>query len=170
MIYTLGHSTRSIDEFADLLLENGVQRVLDVRRFPGSRKFPHFTGDTFQQGLEERGIGYTHLPELGGRRSAGGADEGGYWRNASFRGYAKYMQSPEFRQGMERLLALCDQETCALVCAEAVPWRCHRSLIADWLVAAGHSVTHIMGKGKRQPHTRNPNSRLMPDGTLVYVA
>lgn len=168
--YTLGHSTRSLDEFCQLLEENQVEQVLDVRRYPGSRRFPHFQAEVLAEQLQRRGIDYLHLPQLGGRRQPRSDSSGGYWRTAGFRGYADYLQSAEFQAAFRELLQRVASRRSVLICAEALPWRCHRQLIADVLVAHGVAVEHILAAGKRQAHQLNPHARLAADGSLVYVA
>lgn len=152
IVWTIGHSTRSLEEFIALLRENGVQRLVDVRTMPRSHHNPQFNTQTLAKSLNADGIAYTHIPALGGLRHARKDSSNTGWRNASFRGYADYMQTQEFAQGLDELLALAARETTAVMCAEAVPWRCHRSLIADALTVRGIEVRHIMGPGKWQPH------------------
>ncbi len=145
-IWTIGHSTRTIDEFVALLVVNGVRAVADVRRFPGSRKYPQFNADALRGSLLYGKIEYVPFPELGGRRRPRPDSHNTAWRNESFRGYADYMESPAFRAGIDRLLALARRRPTAVMCAEAVWWRCHRSMIADSLKASGIVVLHITGR------------------------
>src|SRR3954469_977932 len=133
-IYTIGHSTRPFDEFVALLQANGVRRVVDVRTMPRSRRNPQYNTDTLPETLGAAGIDYTHLKGLGGLRRPRRDSPNGAWRNESFRGYADYMQTPAFDSALGELLELADEEPCTLMCAEAVPWRCHRSLVADALL------------------------------------
>ncbi|HJV50040.1 MAG TPA: DUF488 domain-containing protein [Noviherbaspirillum sp.] len=165
LICTIGHSTRPLDEFIDLLRTNDVVHVLDVRTVPRSRHNPQFGIETLPAALQAAGIGYTHLPGLGGLRHARADSPNGGWRNASFRGYADYMQTPQFAQEVDRVAALAAQERCALMCAEAVPWRCHRSLIADALTVRGVQVEDIIGPRARTPHRITPWARV--DGTAI---
>ncbi|MEW6718976.1 MAG: DUF488 domain-containing protein [Thermodesulfobacteriota bacterium] len=158
-VVTIGHSTRELGEFVSLLLENGVLRIVDVRTVPRSRHNPQFNRETLPAALEAAGIGYLHLPELGGLRRSRPDSPNGGWRNASFRGYTDYMQTDAFASGVERLLDAAKEGRIALMCAEAVPWRCHRSLIADALVAREISVEHILGKGRREVHALSPMGR-----------
>jgi uncharacterized protein (DUF488 family) len=151
-LHTLGHSTRPLDELVALLRENGVTQLADVRTVPRSRHNPQYNADTLPGSLQAQGIGYTHMPELGGLRKARRDSINMGWRNASFRGYADYMQTPEFEQALTTLMQRAEQESLAVMCAEAVPWRCHRSLIADALSVRGVEVRHIMGPAKWQPH------------------
>ena len=151
-VYTIGHSTRSSEEFLQLLHAHGVQQLVDVRTVPRSRRNPQFNQDTLPATLAEAGILYTHLPELGGLRKARPDSINDAWENASFRGYADYMQTPEFAVGLEHLLALARERPTVIMCAEAVPWRCHRSLIGDALLARGHAVEDILSPTRRSPH------------------
>ena len=164
-ILTIGHSTRSIEEFIDLLQAHGVTLVVDVRTVPRSRRNPQFNRDALPQSLSAVEIGYRHMAGLGGLRRPAPDSPNTGWRNDSFRGYADYMQTPEFEEQLRALLELAPQERLALMCAEAVPWRCHRSLIADALVVRGWSVEHILSATRRQPHTLTPWARV--DGTRI---
>lgn len=152
LVMTIGHAARSLDEFIGLLTENEVVRVVDVRHFPRSRNNPQFNIETLPAELGEAGIGYTHLESLGGRRRTHPDSINMGWRNTSFRGYADYMQTPEFRAGLDMLMELADRERVALMCAETVPWRCHRSLIADALLVRGYRVQDIIGPGEPREH------------------
>lgn len=160
LILTIGHSTRPLDEFVGLLQAHGVTCVADVRTVPRSRHNPQFNRDTLPESLKSAGIRYVHLPGLGGLRHAKEGSPNTGWRNASFRGYADYMQTPGFAESLEGLLRLAAQGRVALMCAEAVPWRCHRSLIADALLVRGIRVEHIMGAAHRQPHALTPFARV----------
>lgn len=166
-VLTIGHAARSLEEFLALLLEHGVTRVVDVRRFPRSRKNPQFNSDTLPAALEAAGIGYSHLEALGGRRRARPDSVNMGWRNTSFRGYADYMQTPQFVAGLAALLKLVAAGRVALMCAEAVPWRCHRSLIADALLARGISVADIMGPGPARAHKLTAFARVRK-GEVTY--
>jgi uncharacterized protein (DUF488 family) len=166
-IWTVGHSTRSIEEFLALLQENQIDAVADVRQFPGSRRYPQFSHAQLSASLDEVGIKYFHLPELGGRRKPLPDSPNTRWRNAAFRGYADYMMTPEFRAGMDRLLDIAKQFRTAIMCAEAVWWRCHRSLVADYLKARGHAVWNIMSAGKVELHPFTSAARLV-NGDLSY--
>jgi len=168
-VLTIGHSNRSVQEFIDLLQENGVSRIIDVRTIPRSRHNPQFNRDIFQETLAQAGIRYTHMPGLGGLRRARADSPNRGWRNDSFRGFADYMQTKEFADNIEQLLAFGSRERVAIMCAEAVPWRCHRSLIADALLVKGVRVVHIMGKAKRIDHEITPFARI--DGvSITYPA
>jgi len=143
-IWTIGHSTRSAAEFLALLTGNGIEALADVRRFPGSRKYPHFNVEPLAHTLGEAGVQYVPFPELGGRRKPLPDSRNTAWRNDAFRGYADYMQTREFVLGIERLSALASAKRTAIMCSEAVWWRCHRGLIADWFKAHGVRVLHIL--------------------------
>jgi uncharacterized protein (DUF488 family) len=164
-VYTVGHSTRALGELLDLLSRHGIAGIADVRRFPASRRHPHFAREALARALAERGVRYDWLPELGGRRSTRPDSPHVAWRTAGFRGYADHMESTEFRTGLERLLGLAAARPTAVLCAEAVPWRCHRQLIADALVARGLSVMHVTGPGEAASHRLTPFARL--DGERI---
>ena len=156
LVLTIGHSTRTFEAFLRLLQSHGVEQVVDVRTIPRSRRNPQFNQETLPEALKAAGIGYEHLAGLGGLRHAhvGSANTG--WQNASFRGFADYMQTPEFAAGLEALIALAKKKRIAVMCAEAVPWRCHRSLIADALTVRGIKVEHIMSNVRLQEHSLTP--------------
>lgn len=168
-IYSIGHSTRPLDEFIAILHANGIGRIVDIRAFPHSARNGQFNIETLPPSLQSAGVNYTHIPGLGGRRRPvpGSANTG--WHNISFQGFADYMQTIEFEIAIQRLIALAASERISLMCAEAMPWRCHRSLIADALTARGIAVTHILGPGTRRPHALTPFARLM-GGHLIYPA
>jgi uncharacterized protein (DUF488 family) len=152
-ILTIGHSTRSIDTFLDILRAYFVERLVDVRTIPKSRHNPQFNLDALADSLCAAGIAYTHQKDLGGLRHARPDSPNTGWKNASFRGYADYMQTPEFEAALASLIEVSQRERVAIMCAEAVPWRCHRSLIADALTVRGIPVRHIMSERKAQPHS-----------------
>jgi uncharacterized protein (DUF488 family) len=156
VVYTIGHSARPIEEFIALLKENEVGCLLDIRTVPRSRHNPQFNRDALPDTLAAAGIAYQHLAGLGGLRRATPDSPNGAWRNASFRGYADYMQTDAFAEQVEEVIKLARRQRCALMCAEAVPWRCHRSLVADALLVRGVPVAHIMGPHKLKPHTLTP--------------
>jgi uncharacterized protein (DUF488 family) len=160
IVYTIGHSTHPLDRFVAMIKSNDVRSVLDVRTVPRSRHNPQFNLDALPYSLETVGITYTHLPELGGLRRTRADSPNTGWRNVSFRGYADYMQTPEFVQGVERVMELAEQERCVLMCAEAVPWRCHRSLIADALTVRGVRVEDIIAAKGRRLHVLTPWARV----------
>ncbi|MGE5341810.1 MAG: DUF488 family protein [Candidatus Omnitrophota bacterium] len=166
-IWTVGHSNLTLEEFIDLLTVNKIEAIADVRRFPGSRKYPHFNRDALTNALSNVGIDYVHFSELGGRRHPRPNSTNTVWENESFRGYADYMETNEFHTGIERLLALAARKRTAILCAEAVWWRCHRALISDYLKASGVQVQHIMNRTKTEPHPYTTAARLR-DGKLSY--
>ena len=151
-VLTVGHSTRSLEEFIGLLQAHSVTRVVDVRTVPRSRYNPQFNKASLPRTLKKAGLGYVHLPGLGGLRHAKRDSLNVGWRNASFRGYADYMQTPEFEQSLQELIRLAKQDRVVIMCAEAVPWRCHRSLIADALLVRGIRSEDIMSLTRRQVH------------------
>jgi uncharacterized protein (DUF488 family) len=169
-IYTVGHSTRGADEFRDLLARHGIELLVDVRQFPGSRRYPHFSSSALAASLAERGLGYLHAVDLGGRRKPQPDSPNEFWRNASFRAYADYMASAEFAAAVDRLLAAAVERRSAIMCAEAVPWRCHRWLVSDALVVRGASVVHILDAEQTRPHVLNPNARVDGQGRVTYPA
>jgi uncharacterized protein (DUF488 family) len=166
-IWTLGHSTRPIDEFIGLLRAHQLRLLVDVRTVPRSRYNPQFNTDTLAQSLHNAGLRYRHLPELGGLRKPKKDSVNNGWRNASFRGYADYMQTDEFVNALEALMAESQLQPTAIMCAEAVPWRCHRSLIADALVIRGWDSRHIMSETKVDPH-KLTSFAYFEKGTLTY--
>lgn len=151
-IFTVGHSTRSFAELAELLHKNGVTMLADIRTVPKSRTNPQFNKDALAETLPTEGIKYTHIAELGGLRHAKANSLNSVWQNDSFRGYADYMETEPFQEGIEQLLKLAKKNKIAIMCAEAVWWRCHRSMVADELVAEGIPVEHIMSAKVMQPH------------------
>ena len=169
-IWTVGHSTRAIDEFISLIQANDIKLLADVRSLPGSRRYPQFNKEMLAGSLGKAGIHYEHFPELGGRRKPRSDSRNRAWRNASFRGYADYMETEEFRKGVERLLDLAaGAGPTAIMCAEAVWWRCHRSLISDYLKAADIEVMHILDANKVEPHPYTSAARIV-NGKLSYAA
>ena len=186
-IWTIGHSTRTIDDFISLLKENEIDLLADVRAWPSSKRYPHFNKDVLGESLNVHGIRYEHFPELGGKRKSKPDSRNTAWRNASFRGYADYMETEQFQNGIERLLNIAGQGAAtwavaekrydgseavtpcaiAIMCAEAVWWRCHRSLIADCLKARGVEVLHVLGATKVDPHPYTPAARIV-NGELSY--
>ena len=166
-IWTIGHSTRTIEEFIDLLRQHQIEILVDVRHFPGSRRLPHFNKAALYHALATVGIHYEHLVELGGRRPVRLDSRNLLWRNASFRGYADYMETKPFRDGIDRLLHIARTGRTAIMCSEAVWWRCHRSMIADHLKALGMQVLHILGPTKIQEHPYTSAARLV-GGRLSY--
>lgn len=164
-MFTIGHSTRSLQDFIALLQLHGIELVVDVRTIPRSRRNPQFNRESLPQSLEASGIGYEHVGALGGLRRPREQSTNSAWRNPSFRGYADYMQTAEFAAAIEELAATAKRKRLAVMCAEAVPWRCHRSLIADALLARGISVEEIISASRSQSHAMTPFARV--DGTTV---
>lgn len=167
-LWTIGHSTRPIDEFLALLQEHGIGTLADVRRFPGSRRHPHFGQDALAASLNGAGVRYEHFPELGGRRKPRKDSPNAAWRHAAFRGYADYMMTAEFEDGIARLLTVAAGARTAVMCAEAVWWQCHRGLISDYLKAAGHDVIHIQGPNRSEQHPFTSAARIV-NGSLTYA-
>src|SRR5512140_655585 len=168
-IWTIGHSTHTFGEFLGLLGGYGIEAVADVRRFPGSRRHPQFARDALEQSLPALGIGYRWLPKLGGRRPVQPDSPNTGWRNASFRGYADYLASGEFAEGLAELLAFAALQRTTLMCAEVLWWRCHRSLIADVLRFRGIEVIHILDATHSTVHPFTAPARIV-NGQLNYVA
>lgn len=164
-VFTIGHSTRPVEDFVQLLKGNNVARVIDIRTVPRSRHNPQFNGDSLPHTLGKASIGYLHMAGLGGLRHPRPNSPNLGWRNASFRGFADYMQTPEFEQNLEMLIGLAQREVIALMCAEALPWRCHRSLIADALTVKEVPVEHILSETSRRGHQITPWARV--NGTQV---
>jgi uncharacterized protein (DUF488 family) len=162
-VWTIGHSTRSTHDFIKALASQEISTLLDVRSFPSSKKFPHFNQSALSESLAASGIEYQHLPELGGRRRARKDSQNTAWQNAGFRGYADYMETEAFRAGIERLLELARTDRTAIMCAEALWWRCHRSLISDYLKSKGVVVTHILSATKTEPHPYTSAARIIND-------
>jgi len=169
-IWTIGHSTRTNDDFISLLKENEINLLADVRAWPGSKRYPQFNKDVLAESLNAHGIRYEHFPELGGKRKSKLDSRNTAWRNASFRGYADYMETEQFQKGIERLLDVgAEAGSTAIMCAEAVWWRCHRSLIADYLKPRAFEVLHILGANKVEPHPYTSAARIV-NGELSYEA
>lgn len=169
--FTIGHSTRTTGEFLDLLRSEQVGLVVDVRTVPRSRTNPQFNRDTLPDSLAAHQIGYEHIAGLGGLRGKQRVAEpspNAFWENTSFRNYADHALTADFRAGLERLRELGAERRVAIMCAEAVWWRCHRRIIADYLLAAGETVHHILGPGKVETARMTPAARPAPDGGLVY--
>ena len=167
-IWTIGHSTHAIDDFISLLKDNEIKLLADVRAWPGSKRYPQFNQDALSESLGPYAIRYEHFPELGGKRKSRPDSRNTAWRNPSFRGYADHMETSQFKKGIDRLLG-CAAEAgpSAIMCAEAVWWRCHRSLIADYLKARGAEVLHVLGANKVEPHPYTSAARIL-NGELSY--
>ena len=166
-IWTIGHSTRSGEEFGQVLLAHEIKTLVDVRTFPGSRRYPQFNKSELSASLASIGISYFHELRLGGRRTPRKDSHNTAWRNAQFRGYADHMETDEFTAGIKELLELAQKSQTAVMCAEAVWWKCHRSLIADYLKAAGQTVIHIVNEKKTEEHPFTSVARIV-DGKLSY--
>jgi uncharacterized protein (DUF488 family) len=166
-IWTVGHSTRDEEKFLAILLAHEIKVLVDVRSFPGSRRYPQFNRAELTQALAQAGIAYRHEPRLGGRRSPRADSKNIAWKNTSFRAYADYMETDEFRAGVEDLLEVAHEQRTVVMCAEAVWWRCHRSLISDYLKAAGHEVLHIIDQKKTEEHPFTSAARIVK-GELNY--
>jgi uncharacterized protein (DUF488 family) len=170
MIFTIGHSTRSAEAFMALVRDAGVDLVVDVRRFPGSRRHPQFNAEALDRALGAAGIGYRHMSALGGRRGESRRESPHtLWREAAFRNYADYAETEDFRAALAALRGLEAGHRAAIMCAEAVWWRCHRRIIADYLIAAGVEVRHILD-GKIERASLTPDAQVRADGTLLYAA
>ena len=169
-IWTIGHSTREIDKFISALEANAIKLIADVRLLPGSKRYPQFNRESLAKSLSERGIGYEHFPELGGRRKPKPDSRNTAWRNEAFRGYADHMETEGFREGVNRLVDLANKVgPSALMCAEAVWWRCHRALISDFLKARGIELTHILDVKKTEPHPFTSAARIV-NAELSYAS
>jgi uncharacterized protein (DUF488 family) len=166
-VWTVGHSTRSGEEFVQILKTHEVQVLVDVRSFPGSRRYPQFNRTALAESLSQAGIDYKHEPKLGGRRAPRAESHNTAWKNSSFRAYADHMETAEFAKGVDDLLELARDARVAVMCAEALWWRCHRSLISDYLKAAGHTVVHIIDQAKSEEHPFTSAARIV-DGELSY--
>ncbi len=168
-IWTIGHSTRTLHEFLDLLDEYRIEAVADVRRFPGSRRYPHFASEAMAKSLPAHGIAYQWIPKLGGRRKVQPDSPNTAWRNASFQGYADYTATPEFAEGLAELLELASGKRTAMMCAEVLWWRCHRSIVSDVLKLRGIEVIHILDATHTTEHPYT-SPALVVDGRLSYAA
>ncbi len=166
-IWTIGHSTRSADEFNEILRAHEIKALVDVRSFPGSRRYPHFNKPELAGSLKAIGVLYTHSPKLGGRRRPNPNSKNTAWKNASFRAYADHLESDEFKQGVQELLEVASIGRTAIMCAEALWWRCHRSLISDYLKSMGFAVIHILDGKKTEVHPYTPAARIV-EGRLSY--
>lgn len=165
-IYTIGHSTRTLAEFLELLQSFSIKTLVDIRSLPGSRKFPQFNQENLIVSLQEVDIQYLHAEDLGGRRKVKKDSKNTRWNNPSFRAYADYMETSEFEQGMMKLEKLAQEKPTAFMCSEAVWWRCHRSMVSDYLKLKGWTVLHIMGIGKFQEHRYTEPARIVGDSLL----
>jgi uncharacterized protein (DUF488 family) len=166
-IHTIGHSTREADKFLGLLKTHGIRALADIRLVPRSRRHPHFNDDALGRFLEDNGIYYRHFRVLGGRREPRSDSPNGAWRNPSFRGYADYMLTEEFRAGVAALQQFASEDDTTVMCAEAVWWQCHRALLSDYLVSAGVEVLHIMSAARPNPHALSEFAKVV-EGRLLY--
>jgi uncharacterized protein (DUF488 family) len=169
--FTIGHSTRPLPEFTGLLRESEIEILVDIRSIPKSRTNPQFNLDTFPASLSAEGFGYVHIAALGGRRGKRNTDEPSpnpYWTHPAFRNYADYALGESFREGFDQLLDIGHAQRCAIMCSEAVWWRCHRRIVTDYLLARGETVLHIMGPHQVQPATFTPQAQPQADGTVIY--
>ena len=170
-IYTIGHSTLDIEVFIAMLSEHDIEVLVDVRAFPGSRRYPHFNKENLQVVIPEAGIRYEHMRKLGGRRTASKTDVPSpnvFWEHKAFRNYADYALGEEFHEGLQQLEQVAAQALCAIMCSEAVWWRCHRRIITDYLLADGFRVFHIMGKRKAEAAKMTEAARRAEKGGLIY--
>ncbi|MFP5374944.1 MAG: DUF488 family protein [Gammaproteobacteria bacterium] len=166
-LWTIGHSTRTWEAFVEMLGDAGIATLVDVRRFPGSRRNPWFSGEAMASALADAGIGYRHLPDLGGRRTPRPGSANDAWRNPGFRGYADYMETAPWRRAADALETLARAAPTAIMCAEAMWWQCHRGLIADRFKAGGWEVLHLLAPGRCEPHPYTGAARIV-DGRLTY--
>lgn len=168
IIYTIGHSTHTMDDFIAMLQSFGISTLADIRHFPGSGKYPHFNKENLSVALKKSGINYIHLEDLGGRRKVRKDSKNTRWRNESFRGYADYMETEAFEKGIEKLEAIALEQPTAYMCSEAVWWRCHRSMVSDYLKAKGWTVWHIMAVGKAEEHPYTSPARISRNRVYYY--
>lgn len=169
--FTVGHSNRTLEGFVELLRRAEISLVADIRKLPGSRTFPQFDAERLERDLAQAQIGYEHFAALGGRRGKvadAPPSPNGLWTNKSFRNYADYALTAPFEAGLQRLLQAGHERRCALMCAEAVWWRCHRRIVADYLLARGETVLHIMGEGRLEPARLTTGAAVRPDGAILY--
>ncbi len=166
-IWTIGHSTRSLDEFVAMLHSFNIDEIADIRSFPGSRKFPQFNKEALEISLPQNNIQYVHIKDLGGRRKANPDSKNTGWRHTAFRSYADYMETGAFKDGIEELVKIATKQRTSYMCSEAVWWRCHRSMVSDYLKLRGWKVMHIMGIGKATEHPYTAPARVV-DNELNY--
>lgn len=167
ILFTIGHSTRELEEFLDLLKQNKIEKLIDIRRFPGSRKYPQYNQDNLKKSLEKNDIIYEHALGLGGRRKPHEDSKNTVWKNKSFQAYADYMETDEFAKAIAELKDEAKQITTVIMCSEAVWWRCHRSMISDYLKAQGWDVEHILSPTNIQEHPYTAPAKIV-DGKLTY--
>ena len=167
IIWTIGHSTRTIDYFITMLKSYSIEVLADVRSYPGSRRYPQFNKEALEISLSKNNVQYVHIKDLGGRRKPNRDSKNTMWRNEAFRGFADYMETDAFKKGIEQLQSLADKQRTAYMCSEAVWWRCHRSMISDYLKSIGWTVMHIMDVGKAEEHPYTSAARIV-NGELSY--
>lgn len=167
-IFTIGHSTHTLNDFLAMLQSFKIKTLVDIRHFPGSRKFPHFNKENLSEVLPKEGIKYIHLEDLGGRRKVQKNSKNDLWKNDSFRGYADYMETAEFEKAISVLQSIALKQTTAFMCSEAVWWRCHRSMVSDYLKAKGWTVLHIMAAGKVKEHPYTSPARIIGDKVFYH--
>lgn len=170
VVYTVGHSTRSARELIELLRSHGIELLVDVRRWPTSEHNPQFDREALEETLAEAGIGYRHVEALGGYRDPEPDSPNAGWESDGFRGYADHLQSGEAREAVEALAETAAERTLAVMCAERVPWRCHRQILADWFAASGLEVRHLLEEGRAEAHELREMARVTGDGRVVYPA
>lgn len=166
-LWTIGHSTHSAETFLEMLLESDIEVLADIRRHPGSGKYPHFNQEYLRELVEKNGIGYVHISMLAGRRSQHKSSPNTVWKNRSFRAYADYMETEAFLTGIRELIDIATEKRTAIMCSEAVWWRCHRSMVSDYMKSIGWTVIHIMGKNQSKPHPYTAPARIIA-GKLHY--
>lgn len=167
IIYTIGHSTRTLEEFIDLLKGSHIKLLADIRSYPGSKRFPHFNKEALQKALPKHDIAYQHFPALGGRRKTSKDSKNTAWKNSAFRGYADYMERDDFKKAIVELESVAEKQLTAYMCSEAVWWSCHRSLVSDYLKSIDWKVMHIMGENKSQEHPYTSAAKIVK-GQLSY--
>ncbi|HET7115682.1 MAG TPA: DUF488 domain-containing protein [Hanamia sp.] len=166
-IWTIGHSTRSLEELVEMLHSFQIEMLVDIRSYPGSRRYPHFNKEALKISLPQNNIQYRHLKKLGGRRKVNPDSKNTVWRHVAFRGYADYMETEDFKEGINELEAIAIKQRTVYMCSEAVWWRCHRSMVSDYLKVHGWKVMHIMGLGKEEEHPYTAPARIV-NGELSY--
>lgn len=166
-IYTIGHSTRDLENILFLLIKNKIEVLVDVRSFPGSRKYPQFNKENLEISIPEAGIEYVHFKDLGGRRKVSKDSKNTSWHNVSFRGYADYMETAEFKNAAEKLMKIAETKNTCIMCSEAVWWRCHRIMIADYLKNKNWTVFHILSSDKLEEHPYTQAAKII-NGELIY--
>ena len=167
-VWTIGHSTHILEEFVAMLHSFNIEHIVDIRSFPGSRKFPQFNKEALEVSLPQSNIQYIHIKKLGGRRKVNPESKNTTWRHVAFRGYADYMETDSFAEGIKELIEIAQKQHTAYMCSEAVWWRCHRSMVSDYLKANGWNVQHIMQIGKSSEHPYTQPARVV-DGELTYL-